>query len=137
MRKQLFNNFILCGCIGWCLECLWTGLHSVFEHKDPKFLCQTSIWMFPIYGMASLIAPASQRLKNKSLIFRGTLYTVCIYTTEFLSGSLLKKRNACPWDYSETKYQYQGVIRLDYLPVWFFTGLFYEKLLQKMLEKSL
>ncbi len=129
MKKYLFNNFILCGCVGWCLECFWTGTHSVLEHKDPRFLCNTSIWMFPIYGMASLIAPISKRIKSHNFIFRGTIYTLCIFITEFFSGKWLKKRNACPWDYSNTKFHYQGLIRLDYAPVWFIMGLLYEKIL--------
>ena len=36
-----------------------------------------------------------------------------------------------PWDYSGVPHQYKGVIRLDYLPVWFLTGLFFEKILTK------
>ena len=131
MKKNILNNFILCGCIGWCLECFWTGMHSVAEHKDPRFLCNTSIWMFPIYGLAALIAPLSKIIQNHSLIFRGTIYTLGIYVTEFLSGKWLKSKNACPWDYSHTKYHYQGIIRLDYAPVWFLTGLLYEKVLKK------
>ena len=130
MKKYLINTFVLCGCVGWCLECFWTGLHSVLKHDDLRFLCTTSIWMFPIYGMASLIAPISKKIKNYNFILRGTIYTLCIFTTEFLSGKWLKKRNACPWDYSNSKYHYQGVIRLDYAPVWFITGLLYEGVLQ-------
>ena len=130
MKKYSLNNFILCGCVGWCLECFWTGAHSVLNQKDPRFLCNTSVWMFPIYGMASLISPISQKIKHHNFIFRGTIYTLCIFITEFLSGKWLKKRNACPWDYSNTKFHYQGLIRLDYAPVWFITGLLYEKILQ-------
>ena len=36
-----------------------------------------------------------------------------------------------PWDYSGVPHQYKGIIRLDYLPVWFLTGLFFEKILTK------
>lgn len=134
MKKYLFNHFLLCGCIGWCLECFWTGIHSLMDHKDSRFICNTSIWMFPIYGMAAFIGPISRKIKNHNFVFRGTLYTLCIYTTEFLSGSWLQKRNACPWDYSCCKYHYKGVIRLDYAPLWFITGLLYEKILEKVLN---
>ena len=37
----------------------------------------------------------------------------------------------CPWDYSHTPFHYKGIIRMDYLPVWFVTGLLFEKILTK------
>lgn len=62
---------------------------------------------------------------------RGCIYTGCIYVTEFITGTLLKKIKACPWDYSKAKLNVKGVIRLDYAPAWFLLGLFYENLLKK------
>lgn len=52
-----------------------------------------------------------------------------IFAAEFGTGMFLKHYDMCPWDYSNTPYHYKGVIRLDYAPVWFLTGLIYEKLL--------
>lgn len=128
LPKQL-SNFFTCGAMGWCLECFWTGLHSLQNREDKRFLCQTSIWMFPIYGMASLIAPISHILKGKPTIIRGGIYMTGIYMMEFITGSFLKKHKACPWDYSCAKTNIRGVIRLDYAPLWFVTGLIYEKIL--------
>ena len=62
---------------------------------------------------------------------RGFVYAMCIFITEFLTGSLLKKNGCCPWDYSNAKLNIKGVIRLDYFPVWFIAGLFYENILCK------
>ena len=45
----------------------------------------------------------------------------------FLTGSFLKKRGICPWNYSGCRFNYKGVIRLDYYPLWFLAGLFFEK----------
>ena len=84
---------------------------------------QSSMWMFPIYGMAALIHPLS-------LITRGLIYMSGIFGTEYLTGIFLKRRGMCPWDYSDAKLNYQGVIRLDFAPVWFLTGLLYERLLR-------
>lgn len=50
----------------------------------------------------------------------------CIFLGEYVSGMFLKKRNACPWDYSKSRFNYRGVIRLDYAPIWFLTGLLFE-----------
>jgi uncharacterized membrane protein len=130
-KKPFIYNFIRCGITGWCLECLWTGCNSLFYERDKKLTCRTSILMFPIYGMAALIAPFGQLFKNKNTLYRGSLYTALIYSTEYLTGFYLKKKDACPWDYSNAKYNIKGLIRLDYAPLWFFVGLLYEHLLVK------
>lgn len=120
------SKFVQCGLYGWCIEVLWTGLHSMLK-RDPKLMGTSSLRMFPIYGMASFIAPLSARLKKCRIITRGLIYMLCIYAVEYTSGTYLKKKNCCPWDYSSSPFHINGVIRLDYAPLWFLTGLFYEK----------
>ena len=128
---RFFKNFFVCGALGWCLECFWTGLGAIRCHKDKMLRCQTSVWMFPIYGMAALFAPISKLLKGMPTVFRGAVYTLLIYTGELLSGTLLKKHHSCPWDYSKAKYNYKGLIRLDYAHAWFISGLIFEKVVNK------
>lgn len=125
----MHSKFILCGMYGWCIEVFWTGLDSLI-HRDPKLMGFSSLRMFPIYGMASLIAPLSSLLKKCSIMTRGLIYMLGIFTVEYTSGMYLKKRGCCPWDYSDSPYHINGVIRLDYAPLWFLTGLFYEKRLR-------
>lgn len=91
--------------------------------------CATSMWMFPIYGMASVMTPLCSAMKGKNVMLRGSVYTACIFLTELGTGSLLKKKDCCPWDYSNAKANYKGIIRFDYAPVWFIVGLLYEKVL--------
>ena len=122
------HPFLLCGLLGWCLEIFWTGLTSL-QRRQMKLMGHSSFWMFPIYGCAAFLRPVSKLLKGKSVWLRGTLYAAGIFVVEFISGSFLKKHDLCPWDYSKAKLNYKGVIRLDFLPVWFFTGLLYERLL--------
>ena len=118
------RNFLLCGSLGWCLEVFWTGLHSLLNGQ-PTMMGQTSLLMFPIYGCAAVIAPLYHRLASIPAAVRGCLYTVGIFVTEFFAGSFLKHLGICPWDYSHTPFHYRGVIRLDYAPVWFVTGLLF------------
>ena len=122
------NKFILCGLIGWCLEIFWTGLKS-FQRRQMKLEGRSSIWMFPIYGMAAFLAPIARLLRKKCFWVRGAVYTCAIFLTEYLTGSFLKKRDMCPWDYSRARFNIHGIIRLDYAPVWFLTGLLYERIL--------
>lgn len=132
MKNHFSRNFILCGLIGWCWECFWTGIGSVFQgRKDKTFLCKTSLWMFPIYGLAAFIGPVFQWIRKFSVGVRGCIYTIGIFLTELFTGSLLKQFHACPWDYSKAKLNVKGVIRLDYAPFWFILSLLYERLLTK------
>ena len=123
MRKR----FILCGLVGWCLEIFWTGLKSL-QRRQLKLMGHSSIWMFPIYGMAFLFAPISRLLRKKSVWVRGSVYAGGIFLTEYLSGMFLKKRGICPWDYTGRMLSVDGLIRLDFAPFWFGTGLLFEYL---------
>ncbi|KAB1437622.1 putative ABC transporter permease [Candidatus Galacturonibacter soehngenii] len=121
------KNFVICGIFGWCIEILWTAFEK-FRRRDMKLIGNTSIWMFPIYGMASLFVPIYRFIKNANIVVRGFVYMLSIFTAEYITGYILKKRNMCPWDYSKAKYNINGLIRLDYAPLWFLVGLVFEKL---------
>ena len=127
------RNFFQCGMMGWSLELVWTGLHSL-RIRDSKLTGRSSLWMFPIYGSAAFLSPIMRLLKNQSFWKRGLVYMLCIYAGEYISGSLLKKRDFCPWDYSRSRFHYHGLIRFDYAPLWFTAGLLFEKIL-KVQEK--
>ena len=126
MKK--LQNFMVCGLTGWCMEILFTSTGSMYRH-DRRLLGQTSLWMFPIYGMAAVIAPVSRRLTSCPILLRGAIYSIGIFTGEYVSGSFLKKHKMCPWDYSKAKANINGIIRLDYAPLWMFAGLAFEKIL--------
>lgn len=128
--KQHLTNFFLCGSAGWCMEILWTGIHSLLNGQR-TMTGKTSLLMFPIYGCAAIIFPLYSRLSAFPLFYRGLLYTIGFYFVEFVSGTLLQYLNMCPWDYSNCPFQYRGLIRLDYAPLWFSAGLIFEKLLLK------
>ncbi len=125
---MLRKNFFICGLTGWCMEILFTSLHSFFDH-DFRLKGETSVWMFPIYGLAALIRPLYQLIKKRPPLFRGSLYALGIFVCEYITGSLLKKHHLCPWDYSNAKTNINGVIRLDYTPFWMAAGLLFEKIL--------
>lgn len=110
------------------MEILWTSLHA-FRVRNLKLTGRSSLWMFPIYGSAAFLAPVMQKLKDAPLFKRGFVYMSCIFLVEYISGTFLKSKNMCPWDYSRTPYHLNGVIRLDYAPVWFLVGLIYERIL--------
>ncbi len=90
------KNFVKCGLCGWGFECIWTGLHSALKKGEKTCLCRTSLWMFPIYGMACLIQPMHQILKKKNILVRGTMYTFFIFCAEYGTGKWLKRTTAAP-----------------------------------------
>lgn len=110
------------------MEILYTGLHSM-KTENRTLTGRTSIWMFPIYGMACMLRPVCRLLSHKNILIRGSIYTCLIFLAEYTSGTLLKKYEACPWDYSDAPLNVHGVIRLDYAPLWFGAGLLFEKIL--------
>ena len=110
------HKFLLCGAIGWCLEIFWTGLHSLLSGEF-TMMGKTSLLMFPIYGCAAVIAPVSRKLSSVPAVIRGFLYTAGIFFTEFFTGTLLRYFHMCPWDYSNSPFQYKGLIRFDYTPL--------------------
>lgn len=122
------NKFIQCGVTGICLEVAYTGLISRIHH-DRTMMGKTSILMFPIYGAAALLLPLCSLVKGWNVLWRGLLYMSCIFTGEYISGKLLSLKGMCPWDYSHAPFNIQGLIRLDFAPLWFLTGLLFEKIL--------
>lgn len=131
----MIKKFFTCGLLGWCLEILYTAACSLKNH-DIRLKGNTSLWMFPIYGLAAFFQPLTALLKGKPLFLRGCVYTFCIFLTEFVTGEFLKKRHACPWNYENAPLNIRGVIRLDYAPFWFGTGLLYEFLLSRSSETT-
>ncbi len=119
--------FLFCGLTGWCMEVLWTGLHSVLS-GELTMTGKTSLLMFPIYGCAAIIRPLSEKFSTFPSFVRGCIYSVGIFFVEFISGSFLRHFHMCPWNYSDAPLNYKGLIRLDYAPLWFGAGLLFEKI---------
>lgn len=113
-------------------------------------MAHTSLLMFPIYGMGALLGPIGRQVdlwigdgsggKGAALnpadqaVRHGMLYMVLIFIGEYLSGLLLRRQGICPWDYTGCRSSINGLIRLDFAPLWFLTGLLFEQItgVQKM-----
>ena len=138
IRRKYVENFIICGLTGWGLEILLTSAESLAA-GDWKMMGRTSLYMFPIYGLGVLLGPIGRgvdawigdfgEISVRDWIIRhGILDMVLIFLTEYLTGSLLRRFGICPWDYTGRMLQINGVIRLDFAPFWFGTGLLFEYL---------
>ena len=85
------NNFMICGLTGWCMEIVFTSLDSI-RNNNFKLTGHTSIWMFPIYGMAAVIPPVYKHIRKLPALLRGSIYSAGIFACEYLTGSFLKKK---------------------------------------------
>ena len=86
------SDFVKCGILGWCIEIIWTAFHGI-KSKNNKFIGYTSIIMFPIYGLASVIKPISLKLKKMKMptIIRGLVYSIGIFMVELQEVFLRKQ----------------------------------------------
>lgn len=124
---KLFRDFFRLGITGWCIEIMFTACNNL-RRREMTLKGTTSLWMFPIYGTGALIGPLSRALKKHSVAFRGTIYMLLIFTVEFCCGRFLTRHRLCPWNYAKAGWNIREVIRLDYAPCWFLTGLLFEKM---------
>ena len=122
------KRFIVFGILGWCVEILWTGLHSLLL-GDGALTAKTYLWMFPIYGLAAFVSPVFLALRRYCPLWqRLGLYSFTIFLVEFATGWLLRMAiGVCPWDYGDIPFSVMGLIRLDYAPLWAALGYFFEE----------
>lgn len=119
-------NFIYFGLIGFIMEILWTGFCSLIN-GDLTMKSTTSLWMFFIYGLAVFLEPLFVLLAGVPIIVRGMVYMALIFSAEYATGYFLERSiGRCPWNYGNGSFSVYGLIRLDYMPIWFAVGLFYE-----------
>ena len=118
------------------MEILFTSLGGLLR-GDLLLNGHTSIWMFPIYGLAAVIGPLSVRLRHWPVLLRGCFFTVPASCSLNLSVAVfLRLFSLCPWDYSRTPYSIFGLVRLDYFPVWVTAGLIFEYILSQKRSTS-
>jgi len=120
---SIWARFLAYGAFGCCFEIIFTGMkHWIASRlRDWSLLGKSYIWMFPIYGVAAfLFEPVHNFLRQELWLARGLIYVIGLYVVEFAAGWLLRiSIGKCPWDYSQKKYHFKGLIRWDYAPIWF------------------
>lgn len=116
---------------GYVCEILFTAIYDfIASNRDWRLRGVSSVWALFIYGVAMLGVEymyLSLRLQC-GFIVRSLLYTFWVYLCEFSSGWILKCFGACPWDYSHFKYNYKGLVTLEYAPFWFIGCILLEKM---------
>jgi uncharacterized membrane protein len=134
------RRFLAYGLTGWCAEVLFTGIHDFIRHRDPRLPSRTSLWMFPIYGLARpLFEPLHDRLEADDVapVRRALAYGVGFLAVEYATGKILRRLiGEAPWDYSEAAANVDGLVRLDYFPLWAAAGLALERLHESLRDPT-
>lgn len=100
------NNFMICGLTGWCMEIIFTSLDSI-RNNNFKLTGHTSIWMFPIYGMAAVIPPVYKHIHKLPAIFRGSIYFRRYLCLRVSDRNLLKEKGHLSMGLQQCQNQYQ------------------------------
>ena len=134
----MWIRFCIYGLFGWCWEVAWTAARDKIsgKQKDWRLLGHSYLWMFPIYGLlAPLGEPIHDALRPHFWLWRGLVYLAGIWAVEYVAGWALRKLTGkCPWDYSHLRGNIQGIITLEYAPVWFVFGLAFERIHDALIE---
>ena len=118
-------RLLVYGVLGCFAELAWTGLLAAVRYHDPSLKGRVSLWMFPVYGLGlawgfDLLAAIGGAWPWP---VRGALYALAVWAVEIVVG--LPTRNRL-WDYSAARWNWRGVLRWDYGPVWAAFGLLLE-----------
>jgi hypothetical protein len=97
----------------------------------------SSLLNVPVYGLAQpLFEPVHDRLTQRHPAVRGAAYGAGILAVEYASGRLLRRLvGSPPWDYGRARFAVDGLVRLDYLPLWAAFGLGLERLHEALVGK--
>lgn len=112
------------GLAGWALDSLFVWLHT--GRRRPSSLLNV-----PVYGLAQpLFEPVHDRIRSRPLPLRALVYGAGTLAVEYAAGRLLRRLlGSAPWHYGETRLGVgDGLVRLDYLPIWGAFGLGLERL---------
>jgi hypothetical protein len=130
VKKRVFA-FVLYASLGITTEVFFTAFADLITSESFDNLAlmgYTYIWMFPIYGVISIVFPIGfEILKKWNRILRYCTYAVVILVVELCAGFLLKQTiGSCPWEY-QVGWHFGGYIRFDYLPFWMLFGAIIEE----------
>lgn len=129
--KERVFSFVLYAGLGITTEVFFTAFVDLMDRGDLSDLSLKGfsyIWMFPIYGLTSILFPIGfNMLKGLNRILRYLIYGVVILLVELITGFMLEQfTGRCPWEY-QTGWHFGGYIRFDYLPLWMLFGAMIEE----------
>jgi hypothetical protein len=116
-------RYLSYGLAGWAVDSLFVAART--GRRRPSSLANV-----PVYGLAQpLFEPLHDRLRRRRVVLRAAAYGVGILGVEYASGRVFRRIvGRAPWDYGRARFAVDGLVRLDYLPLWAAYGLGLERL---------
>ncbi|KAH0631609.1 hypothetical protein JD844_006019 [Phrynosoma platyrhinos] len=132
MERTLQPLNALCRAYIYAIHCYFLEIlfTVIILDQDWTFHGLTSLGSLFTYGTCGLaLEQIHLALRGDCcLLTRCTLYTLCIFLWQFSTGYVLQIFNACPWDYSQFRYSFMGLIALEHTLIWFVSALLLERL---------
>ena len=117
-------------------EIVFTGIWEFVVSGKWQLMGTTSLWSFLVYGLGTFFAAeyaySYMHSLGMPLLVRSLLYVVLTYIWEFNCGLILDTIGARSWDYTPFDYDFMGLITLEYAPIWFIGGLYFEYIMSVM-----
>lgn len=115
-------RFLAYGVAGWVLDSLYLWAHTGRRHPS-------GLLNIAVYGLAQpLFEPVHDRIRERPVAVRAAAYGTGILGVEYACGRLLRRLvGRVPWDYGGARFGIDGLVRLDYLPLWAAYGLGLER----------
>ena len=117
--------------------CFTAMFNFILIKPDIRLMGESSIWAIWMYGIGGLVNEYAvyNNMKHRHRMLRILANLVYTYAWEYGNGAALTLLGACPWDYTERRWNVHGLITFEYVPAWIFAGLLHEeviKLLQSL-----
>ncbi len=129
-KIPLFLQGMLFASMGISIEVLFTAIQQFSSSQNSTLTGHSYIWMFPVYGLIPVILYfLYDRLGQLRLVPRIFLYVIMVYAVEYSYGTFLKLViQVCPWEaeYRQSTWNVNGLIRLDFFPLWAVACYFFE-----------
>uniref|UniRef100_V9L131 Transmembrane protein 229B-like protein n=1 Tax=Callorhinchus milii TaxID=7868 RepID=V9L131_CALMI len=128
-----FFRWYLYAIHGYFCEVMFTAAWAFVESANWKFPGITSVWSLFIYGTGILIIEKMYLYlwRRCNILTRCLIYTLWTYIWEFMTGFTLRQFNACPWDYSAFRWNFMGLVTLEYALPWFLASAIAEQMVIK------
>lgn len=129
---EYFLLFLIYSYLGATLE----HLSYFFGNDKPKALTNPIITGFPLYGTGALIILLlAEKMQNVHWSLQFLVYGFVMSLFEYIIGKIVgageksyKNGMVWSWDYSNEKYNYEGIISLRHFVCWGILGLILTKI---------
>ncbi|MFA5210898.1 MAG: putative ABC transporter permease [Patescibacteria group bacterium] len=120
-----FVIFLLCAFFGWILEVFYRSYRKKFVLVNPGFLKGPYL---PIYGFGGIILfLLSDFLSQQNIFFVFLTYFVVLTALELVTGLIFENYFKTKlWDYSKNKFNYKGIVCLEFSVYWSILALFFQ-----------